>query len=117
MEWDPFLDWGFGYAPHAGPDPARAERRPSALDLWLVRLAYGVIVGELECQACGARLSGSLRLTPMPTTEADSSLRVSIRARCGGWRHHRHYADAVLGPDLLLGAFARSRARAWPVTP
>ena len=89
-----------------GAQPADRETwgpdEPSAIDLALIRIVYGVVAAGTGCSKCGSPLGRRLR--------GPVRWRVSVRTRCGGTRRHLHIATVGRGPnDLVLGSFrARS---------
>jgi hypothetical protein len=112
MEWDPFLSWTPRYEPHDGPGRQVHDDGPSALDLWLIQVTYGVIASLSTCQACGAGLGRSISVVPVRGTHPSARWKVSVATRCQGWRRHPHHALATEGTDLLLGAFTWDRKSA-----
>src|SRR2546421_9080651 len=88
--------------PGTSPDPSRGERRElTALDLWLIRLAYEVVAAESTCARCGAPLGRKVHVVPW-AVDHPPSWTVSIVTRCSGWRRHRHVATVDDGSDALL---------------
>ncbi len=109
MDWflSPWMHWlDLGPSPalsrrgHDETDAAGPERRrePTALDLWLVRLAYEVAAAESACARCGAPLDRRICVV----ADHPPAWTVSIVTRCGGWRRHRHVATVEDGSDALL---------------
>ena len=97
-----------------GAQPADRETwgpdEPSAIDLALIRIVYGVVAAGTGCSKCGSPLERRLRVITWPTLRGPVRWRVSVRTRCGGTRRHLHIATVGRGPtDLVLGSFrARS---------
>ncbi len=78
---------------------------PTALDMWLVQVAYEVVAAESRCAKCGSPLGRGLLLAPSSEVHPLFRWRVSIATRCSGWRRHRHVANVVKASnDLLLGS-------------
>jgi hypothetical protein len=114
MEWDPFLSWELRQPPRATAGAPTGHPLTSDLDLWLVQQAYEVIAHASQCQACGARLGRSLRVSPVASPHPAMHGRLSVATRCTGWKRHRHHADAVVGADLVFGVFSRRGPHASP---
>ena len=88
---------------HVGGPGGCAE--PTALDMWLVQVAYEVVAAESRCAKCGSPLGRGLLLAPSSEVHPLFRWRVSIATRCSGWRRHRHVANVVKASnDLLLGS-------------
>src|SRR5690349_21773160 len=77
-----------GVAEPTGPGQ---RRELTALDLWLIRLAYDVVMAESAFARCGAPLGRRIRVVPW-AADHPPGWTVSIVTRCGGWRRHRHVA-------------------------
>jgi hypothetical protein len=119
MDWL-FANWPFGdgfAGPSAPPgqncDDERSTIRTvvvgrprlSAVETWLLRLAYEDMAAELSCGKCGAPLGRELRFVP-PSNADPPSWRMLAVTRCSGWRRHRHTADVTeSSKDLLLALF------------
>jgi hypothetical protein len=81
------------------------RRQLSAVETWLLRLAYEDMAAQLGCGKCGASLGRELRFVP-PSDADPPSWRVLAVTRCSGWRRHRHTADVIESSnDLVLGLF------------
>jgi hypothetical protein len=108
MEW--FLSgmyWAAMSNAYTFPDPGctKPAASPTELDLWLIRLVYAAPAGQTPCVRCGAPLDRRLRLA---TQYGGGSpyWRVSVAARCHGWRRHRHVALVIdSSSGLQLGPF------------
>jgi hypothetical protein len=93
--------WADGKPPSSIPYGQRAET--NALDLWLVHLVYEFVAAESKCLRCGAALGRRVRVVRSAATHSPVWT-VSVVARCGGWRRHRHVATVGDGSDgLMLG--------------
>ncbi len=76
------MDWTLFEAmyllPYGWPLPARwtpgSDAEPTEADIWITRLIYEFVVGR---------------------NEKDTQWRIGVRARCRGWRRHRHTALAT----------------------
>ena len=87
-----------------GPD------EPSAIDLSLIRIVYGVVAAGTRCSKCGSPLGRRLRVITWPTLFGPARWRVSVSTKCSGRWRHLHTATVGRCPtDLALGSFrARS---------
>lgn len=112
MDWLFMYDCWFGdlsrlAGPASGIDYERCVQ-PTLIDLWLIQIAYEVLVAESTCEKCGAPLGRGLHVVEPPKYQL-SKWQVSVVTRCQGWRRHRHFADiAETSSDLLLGPLHRS---------
>ncbi len=80
----------------------------SAIEMWLVRLAYEDMAAKSSCKKCGAPLGRELRFVP-PDEYDPPWWRLLVVTRCSGWRRHRHSAGvAEASKDLLFGPFELS---------
>lgn len=117
-----FLDWWWGGAGQApGPSAPNYGRElcrtstvmveracVSAIEMWLIRLAYEDMVRELSCRKCGAPLGRQLRFV-RPADCNPPSWRVLAVTRCSGWRRHRYIARvSESSKDLFFGLFQLS---------
>jgi hypothetical protein len=119
MDWL-FANWPFdaGFGGPSAPSSQNYDRELrtvrtlatnrlplSAVEMWLLRLAYVAMAAELSCGKCGAPLDRELRFVP-PSDADPPSWRTLVVTRCSGWRRHRHTADVTeSSKDLLLGLF------------
>lgn len=115
MDWmlSPWMHWmdlgaspdpvrrGHGEAGTTAPVGPGQHRELTALDLWLIHLAYEVVAAESACARCGAPLGRKIRVVPW-ATDRPPSWTVSIVTRCSGWRRHRHVAAVDDGSNALL---------------
>ncbi len=106
MLWFSFLPPEFDALLRPAPRPPGGDRDPapdpSAVDLWLVDLAYGVVTAATRCARCGANLGAPRRRTPSAAGTRGWS--VAVVVRCRGRRRHRHTATATRAAgDLALG--------------
>jgi hypothetical protein len=93
MDWLP-PSWLYWRVPGTG------AARLSAVDLWLVQVAYEVVAAESMCTRCDSLLGDRISLVP---ADFPSDL-VSVTVRCRGWRRHLHRATVrESANDLLLG--------------
>jgi hypothetical protein len=77
----------------------------SAIELWLVRLAYEDMAAELGCKKCKAHLGRELHFVP-PGDFDPPWWRLMVVTRCSGWRRHRHVAGVTeAAKNLLFGRF------------
>jgi hypothetical protein len=90
-----------GEAGEAGAADPGQRRELTALDLWLIRLAYEVVAAESACARCGAPLGRRIRLVAW-AVDHPAAWTVSIVTRCSGWRRHRHVARVDDGTKALL---------------
>ncbi len=103
-EFDALLAAPPGPVQHRAPGGTPA---PTAVDLWLVDVAYGVAAAGTRCTRCGAALGARRRLTP--SADAAPGWSVSVVVRCRGPWRHRHVATAARpGRDLVLGPLRAS---------
>jgi hypothetical protein len=94
-----FLPWAFRFAGTQVPHHGTAE--PTVIDLLLIRVTYTIGVTTTTCGKCGARL-GRVQVSPSFRDNLPA-WPVLIRARCRGWRRHRHLAHATeASGDLQL---------------
>jgi hypothetical protein len=76
--------------------------RPSAVELFVIKLTYQAIAGQSCCGKCGASLNRPLRLSFGRSPFKDWC--VVVATRCSGWKRHRHAALVTdTSRDLLLG--------------
>jgi hypothetical protein len=114
MDWDPFLTPGLGRPPGGMLQP-ECDAQPTAFDVWLVQVIAGALAAQSMCWRCDARLDPRVRVGPQRHQPLGWPL--SVGARCTGWRHHRHYAQAVQeSGDIVLGLLAPNRSRE-PIRP
>ena len=98
MDWL-FLPWAFRFASTQVPYPGNAE--PTSIDLLLIRVSYTIGTTTTTCGTCGARL-GRIQVSPSFQDNLPA-WPVLIRARCRGWRRHRHLASVTQASgDLRL---------------
>jgi hypothetical protein len=77
--------------------------RFSAIEMWLVRLAYEDMAAQVSCKKCGAPLGRELRLVP-PDDYDPPWWCLLVVTRCSGWRRHRHSAGVTeASKNLLFG--------------
>jgi hypothetical protein len=101
----PMTWWGFGPPPR---HPATNRDNPRAADLDLIKVLYEVIVEQVDCAICGARLERAVKVELIRRSlPADQIL---VTTHCRGRKRHHHEASVVeQAGDLRFGVLRQTR--------
>ena len=107
-EWNPFLNIDLEAALRGLPEGAKGHAQPTDLDVWMITVVYEFVAAQSSCQTCSSELRPRVRVVTWPAGLPSDGWRVSVVARCAGWRRHPHVAKVARpSGDLVLGPLAR----------